>query len=261
MNSLPRRCMLAIISASFALATASAEERNWITIKGQVIWDGKVPKQTPINPGAVPAACVKDNKAVLEEDFIVDPKSKGLKDVFVWIQPTGAAKGAPFPVNDIHPKLAKPDQAAVSIDQPCCRFIPHVLAARAGQQLTIENSAPFGHNARWTSAENGNFNPIIPAGQKFALPKALVADSGMISLACNIHPWMNACVRVFDHPYYALTDADGKFEIKLAPTGKFNLLVSHPKNGWLDGPKGRSGKSFEIKGDLDVGQLKMQENK
>ena len=40
-----------------------------------------------------------------------------------------------------------------------------------------------------------------------------------MQLACNIHGWMKAYVRVFDHPYYAVTDEDGKFEIKLARVG------------------------------------------
>ncbi len=261
MNTFRPWILPAIAVPFIALGTAFAEERTWVTIKGQVVWAGKVPKQEPINTKGADAACVKGKKAVLEEDYIIDPKTKGLKEVFVWIQPTGAAKGAPFPEKDIHPSLAKPANAALSIDQPCCRFIPHVLAARAGQQLTIENSAPFGHNANWTSDQNGNFNQIIPAGQKFALPKALVAEAGQIRLACNIHGWMTAYVRIFDHPYYALTDADGKFEIKLAPTGKFNLFVYHPVNAYLDGVKGRPGKPFAINGDLDVGQLKMQENK
>jgi hypothetical protein len=261
MNAHPSRLLLAIIGISVALSTASAEDRKWVTIKGQVLWDGAVPKQAPPNAAAAQGACVKDKNAVLTEDYIVDPKSKGLKDVFVWIQPTGAAKGAPFPANDIHPKLAKPDQAAVSIDQPCCRFIPHVLAARVGQQLTIDNSAPFAHNARWTSENNGNFNPLIVAGGKFALPKPLVAESGRIDLACNLHPWLTAYVRVFDHPYFAVSDADGRFEIKLAPTGNFSLFVYHPTNAYLDGALGKKGKPYALKGDLDVGALKMKENK
>ncbi len=65
----------------------------------------------------------------------------------------------------------------------------------------------------------------------------------------------------FDHPYFAVTDEDGKFEIKLAPVGQFNLFVSHPATGWLDGKAGRGGKPLNIKADLDVGDLKMKVSK
>ncbi len=262
MNSNRWRYLWASIGALIWLATASADERKWVTLKGQIVWDGPIKKQDPIDPKGARSTCTNDKDGVLEEDFLIDPKSNGLKDVFVWIQPTGADRRAPFPAADIHPKLARPEKLAATIQQPCCRFIPHVLAARAGQTLTIENNAPFAHNVKHESIMNGAFNPLIPSGSRFEFPKPLVADAGPIVLTCNIHPWMKAYVRVFDHPYFAVTDADGKFEIKLAPTGKFSLFVCHPVNGYLEGPEGKkNGKPYEIANDLDVGTLKMKENK
>jgi len=234
--------------------------RQWATIKGQIVWSGAIPVQSPVKATVNQAVCAQD-KAPLEEDFIIDPKSKGVKNVFVWIRPTGAEKSAKFPVADIHPKLLAPGKKGVEIDQPCCRFIPHVLATREGQTMTIKNSAPIAHNAKWSSNANGDINPLLPAGGQFELAKPLVAEPGEISLSCSIHGWMKAHVRVFDHPYYAITDEDGKFEIKLAPVGKYNLFVHHPTNGWLDGKAGRNGKQLEIKpGEMDLGEIKMKSN-
>jgi hypothetical protein len=34
---------------------------------------------------------------------------------------------------------------------------------------------------------------------------------------------------VFDHPFYAVTDAAGKFELKNLPPGKYTLGVWHEK--------------------------------
>jgi len=249
--------VLTLSNASNALAG----EKQWTSIKGQIVWSGDTPKQTPIKVTTNQAECAKD-KTPLEEDFIINSKNKGVKNVFVWIRPTGAEKNAKFPEGDIHPTLAKPAAKEVEIDQPCCRFIPHVLAAREGQKMTIKNSAPIAHNAKWSSDKNGDVNPLLPAGGKYDLEKPLVGESGMISLNCSIHPWMSAHVRVFDHPYYAITDEDGKFEIKLAPVGKYNLFVHHPKNGWLDGKAGRNGKPLSMKaGDvIDLGEIKMKAN-
>lgn len=257
-----RRFGLALFTFVFACVTATAADEKWATIKGQIVWDGPTPKQNKVEPKGVDVGkCAKDKEGALEEDYIINSKSKGVKNVFVWIRPTGAAKDDPFPKAKIHPALAKPAQAAVEIDQPCCRFIPHVLAAREGQTLTIKNSAPFAHNAKWDSSKNDTINPLIPAGGAFNLKKPLVAEPGEISLACSIHGWMKAHIRVFDHPYYAVTDEDGKFEIKMAPTGKFNVFVHHPANGWLNGKEGRNGKERNIQaGEVDLGVIKMKQN-
>ena len=51
-----------------------------------------------------------------------------------------------------------------------------------------------------------------------------------IQYKCTIHGWMTGYVRIFDHPYYAVTDENGKFEIKNAPAGKFRIVYWH-ENG------------------------------
>ena len=248
------------IVASLANPSKLIAQRQWANIKGQIVWAGEVPKQAPVKVTANQNVCAMD-KVALEEDYIINPKNKGVKDVFVWIRPTGADKKAPFPVAAINPDLLKLKAPGVEIDQPCCRFIPHVLAARQGQTMTIKNCMPIAHNAKWSSSENGDINPLLPPGGQFVLTKPLVAEPGVISLNCSIHGWMKRHVRVFDHPYYAVTDEDGKFEIKLAPTGKYSLFVHHPTNGWLDGKEGRNGKAMNIQpGDLDLGVIKMKAN-
>jgi hypothetical protein len=35
---------------------------------------------------------------------------------------------------------------------------------------------------------------------------------------------MTGYVRIFEHPYYAVTDENGNFEIKNAPVGKFRIV-------------------------------------
>jgi len=247
------------ITAIMAFAVPSSAQQ-WGTLKGQVIWDDKAPMQPKIVPGVNADVCAKD-KDPLEEDYVINGKNKGLKNVFVWIRPVGAQRDDAFPKDKINPALAKPTKPSVEIDQPCCRFIPHVLAAQEGQTMVIKNSAPIAHNAKWSSAKNGDINPLLASGGEFKMEKALVFEPGEIQLQCSIHGWMKAHVRVFDHPYFAITDADGNFEIKDAPVGKFGLYVHHPATGWLDGAAGRKGKEIEIKsGDNALGQFKMKKS-
>ena len=80
-------------------------------------------------------------------------------------------------------------------------------------------------------------------------------------IGCNIHPWMGARVGIFDHPYFAVTDDDGAFTIKLAPAGAVRFFGYHEKLALFGGAKGRNGFPHNVPaGDvLDLGELKMQE--
>ena len=49
----------------------------------------------------------------------------------------------------------------------------------------------------------------------------------LISVKCDAHGWMNAFIKVVDHPYHAVTDANGKFTIKDIPPGTYTVEVWH----------------------------------
>jgi hypothetical protein len=53
----------------------------------------------------------------------------------------------------------------------------------------------------------------------------------MVPFKCDVHGWMNAYMAVMDHPYYAVTDAEGKFEIKSLPPGTYTVEAWHEKAG------------------------------
>jgi hypothetical protein len=130
----------------------------------------------------------------------------------------------------------------VVMDQPCCRFEPRVLALREGQTLIAKNSSPINHNFKYDSEKDGD-NKLVPAGGKLEIK--LQASARPILVNCTIHGWMHGAIRVFDHPYFAVTDGDGKFEIKSAPAGKYNLVMWHDGQGWVNG--GKLGRPVEIK--------------
>jgi len=70
-------------------------------------------------------------------------------------------------------------------------------------------------------------------------------------LACDIHPWMSAYACVVNNPYYALTEKDGKFEIKGLPPGKYTLTIWHEAYPKLKAP---SPKQIEV--ELQAGDTK-----
>ncbi len=240
--------------------TVPSQADEWATIKGQIVFGGaKVPAQAPIPAAAASPdkkVCLMD-KDLKTETYVIDPKTKGIRDIWVWLAPDVKSRTAPFDPKKIHPTLVKLKEKEVKIDQPCCRFIPHSVIAREGQTLTINGSPAISHNAKWDSQNNGAGNPIIGAGKTFTLPKPLVAEPATIIFNCSIHPWMRTNLKVLDHPYYAVTDEKGEFNIPLAPVGKFRLFIQHPDTVFLNGAEGRFGQPIEVKAaGTDLGTIK-----
>jgi hypothetical protein len=89
------------------------------------------------------------------------------------------------------------------------------------------------------------FNVLL--GAKMAhTSKPLAANTSPDSFGSTIHDWMRGYVRVFDHPYFAVTDANGRFEIKDAPAGNWRLVVWQESVGFRGAAPGRLGTKLAI---------------
>jgi hypothetical protein len=178
-----------------------------------------------------------------QQEWIIS-KDKGVKNVFVFLKP---AKGTYFAVEEKDPGVQAVKDKPAELDQPHCAFVPHALPVfpsykngkgtkvKTGQKLVVKNSAKIAHNTNL----QGIKNEIIPSGGALA-PLELEPASTPITVQCNIHPWMDAYVWPLDHPYVAITDADGNFEIKNVPAGDVHIVVWHDKAKFIS-DKGPSG--------------------
>src|SRR4051812_39112552 len=215
---------ITVFAALIAVPVVLAQNNDWGDIKGRIFWDAKapIPEQAAIasvNQTADKAHCLKDGP-VLSENWVVNKKNRGLQWTFAWLINVDPKDKNPLP---IHPALKAIPKKDGEIDQPTCAFIPHALAIREGQTLLAKNSSPVSHNIKWTGIKESNQgNVTLPAGK--SVPIKLEPERLPIKVECNIHPWMNGRVGVFTHPYFALTDADGNFEIKNAPAGKYRIV-------------------------------------
>jgi plastocyanin len=221
---------------------------NWVTIKGSVVFPpGKeLPKRAPLNVQQDKGHCLMKG-AILDESVIVNPKNRAIKNVVVWLRPEDTSPAAKWKKEEIHPDDAKRKAGDVVIDQPCCMFVERVTCARVGDTIVVKNPAPVVHNFFWSSTNSGEHNANVPAKGQWRMPNTLDAEPGPVQYKCTIHPWMAGYVRVFDHPYYAVTDEDGKFEIKNAPAGKFRIVYWH-ETGLRGGAKGRFGEPIDVVG-------------
>jgi plastocyanin len=121
----------------------------------------------------------------------------------------------------------------VTIDQQNCRYHPHVFGMRVGQTLIIKNSDDTLHNIHAMPKINTEFNEGEPI-KGMTREKTFTAKEVMVPFKCDVHGWMNAYVGVLDHPYYALTDKDGKFELKSLPPGTYTIEAWHEKLGTME---------------------------
>lgn len=214
--------------------------QDWAKLKGQVTLKKgqEIPKAEKIDVTKDKEVCLAKG-ALYSDAWLVNEKNRGIKNVFVWLEP--AIPGQPM---KIHPSLKNPKPKTHVLDQPCCMFDPSCFVLRQGDILLVKNPAPIVHNFRWVGLKNnGNIN--MPPKTDFKIDN-LVEDRIPNQLKCDVHPWMTGWLRVFDHPYFALTDENGNFEIPNAPQGNYRLKIWHPASGWLGGQAGRMGIPLRI---------------
>lgn len=229
-------CLLVLLGA-----VAAADARPpaaWVAVNGRVVLPDGVPVPPPKFLPGFPA--------VPDERVVVDPKTRGVRNVFVWLRPDNEDTKAKLPADEAHPDDGRrPKHTHVIAYTPKLVFAPRAVAARAGDTLTVQNTAGQVTNFLWQSANNGAVNALVAPGQMFQFPAPLVAESSPIPFKSNIVP-TDGYVRVFEHPYYAVTDADGRFELRNAPAGKYRLVYWHENHGFKDGRAGRFGERVEV---------------
>jgi plastocyanin len=130
-------------------------------------------------------------------------------------------------VDKIAGKTFPPPAAHAKIDQKNMQFLPHVLAVVAGTTVDFLNSDAVLHNVFSPDACADHFNlGTWPQGQSksFTFKKECFA-----SLLCKVHSEMEGFVAVLPTPYFAVTAADGSYDIKDVPDGTYTVKVWHPK--------------------------------
>lgn len=187
-------------------------------VKGKVVLKGTPPAEKPIGALKADANCGKANAAaqVTTRNYVVGADG-GLANALISVK-QGLSGSFPTP-------STKP-----LIDQVGCMYEPFISAVMAGQKFDIRNSDAFMHNVNATAKANKGFNfAQANAGQ---VNEKVFDKPEMVRLACNVHPWMIAYLHVVEHPFFAVTDAKGEFELPAGlPPGKYTVEVAHLKAG------------------------------
>jgi len=169
-----------------------------------------------------PAVCGASEE-IPNEELVVNPENKGIANVFVFLPkaPTGY-------------KPPKADKELI-FDQKNCKFLPHSLCIQVGQTVKVLSDDGVPHNTHTFPLRNAGFNQTVsPNDRKGVELKYSKAEKLPIEVKCDFHTWMKAYHLILDHPFMAVSDANGKFEIEGLPAGKHEFTVWHEKKGYLD---------------------------
>lgn len=225
-------------SPSLPPATKPIDAATTATIFGRVTLDGTPPPAKPIDMSAEPN-CAKTSGAFAVSPQVVADASGNLANVVVFVKD--------FPADYM---VAAPPGSAATLVQRGCMYDPHIVALRAGQTLDITNADQTTHNLLALPEQNPKFNRsqtpgAAPIDASFAIPELA------IPVRCNVHPWMKSYVFVFRHPYFAVTGADGAFEINNLPPGTYRIQAWQEVYGTREatitiGPKDSKALNFKF---------------
>ena len=188
------------------------------TLVGRVVFEG---------PRPTPSVIFKQGKATKDEtvcsvtgdiprEELVVSEKNGVANVFIYLdKPPAGFK-------------ATPPETEIVFDQKNCRFLTHALFVQVGQSIRLVNDDALLHNTHCVAPRNGDKN--FPVGANDRKGVALVykkAEREPLYVKCDLHSWMNAYHLVLEHPFAAVSDADGQFKIENLPAGNHQFKVWH----------------------------------
>jgi plastocyanin len=142
------------------------------------------------------------------------PAIPEIRNVVVYLK--NVSYGGPPPV-----KKAELRQAHES-------FIPHVVAITRGSTVDFPNDDPIFHNV-FSLSGAASFNlGRYPQGRSKAWK---FTKTGIVKVFCDIHSHMSATILVLDHPYFAVPEIDGSFELPNIPAGQYTIVGWHERVG------------------------------
>jgi plastocyanin len=233
MFAAPQRSLVAVLVAAAALVAACSsgeqppqQEAPKVVsnpvdpatagnVTGHVTLQGTPPANEPIKTKTDPNCSVP----ISRQDYIV-AGGGSLANVFVYVKDGLGNRVFPVPAG------------SVVLGQKNCQYEPHVLGIQVGQTLDIISSDPTLHNVHGGTRETSNqeFNygqptPGVKNQHTFSTKEVLYPFS------CYVHKWMGAFLGIVDHPFYAVTGADGSFSLTGLPPGTYTVEAVHEKLG------------------------------
>lgn len=205
------------VASLFAACSHSAKHTaasRDILVQGRVTYTGVVPEPRTI---AVPGHLRK----VFPEGLTLRPlavdATGGLAEALVYVVNPPVSRPSTLPV-----------PATLLVSNTVCS--PRVLAVQTNQDVRFRFVGAQMLNVNATPRVNRGFN-IAVAGDGQETVKRFAHPELQIRVADNLHPWLLADISVFDHPWFAVTDSAGRFQLPPLPAGAYDVVVLHRRAG------------------------------
>lgn len=196
------------------LADSSGPPPGGFVVRGTVRTTAPIPRKK-VRMDADPKAAALHSGAVYGPDTEIDAEGR-VRWALVYVK--SGLEGRKYPV---------PKEEKLLLHEGAF-FKPFVFGIQAGQGLRIRNEDDLLHNTHSLPLLNKEFNFGQPVKGHQEL-KRFEEPELVIKLKCDIHPWESSWAGVFPHPHFAVTGADGAFEMPGLPPGEYVLEAWHPR--------------------------------
>jgi plastocyanin len=204
--------LLAALVASCEPTSPPETRRAANALVGTVrLAEGVVAEPTQITNTTDPEVC-GDGQTL--EDLLLS-RDRGIQNVIVSVRDAPAVAA---------------EAETLILDNVECRFEPHAAVITAGSTIEARNSDAVLHTTHLYGPREMNFS--LPV-QGMTSSRTL-NEPGIYAVKCDVHGWMQAYIRVDDHPFHAVTDTDGRFRIEGLPAGSYTLELWHERLGPLE---------------------------
>ena len=208
--------------AGIGILCAAALLQAGGNVAGTVKYEGKIPKLMTFDMTIEPVCVAKHEKDPANfpsrSEALVLGAGNTMANIYVRV------------VGGLPDREWEVTETPAVLDQNGCQYKPHVLGVQVDQPVKFINSDGVLHNLHTLPEENDEFNVTMPEFLKETIKTFEYAEPPF-RVKCDVHPWMGGFIGVTEHPFFDVTDLEGRFEISGLDAGTYQLEFWHEKLG------------------------------